>query len=347
MKLEYILCHQKDSFPYIIAEMSGNHNQSLTKALKIVEAAAKAGAHAIKLQTYTADTITLNHDSADFVIQDEKSLWNGRKFHDLYHEAHTPWEWHKPIMEKAKECGIDCFSSPFDETAVDFLETLNVPAYKIASFEITHLPLIKKCASTKKTLLMSTGMATFEEIQIAYQTALEAGAKDIILFKCTSQYPANASDANLLTITDMQKHFPKAHIGLSDHTLGIGVAVAATCLGVKVIEKHFTLNRAEGGVDSAFSLEPHELQSLVEETARASVAMGEIKYGGTENEKNSRKFRQAIWVKKPLKAGDIITKDHLKICRPCPENALEPKDYENVLGQKVTKDHHYGSFLSI
>lgn len=346
MKLEYIFSHENNS-PYIIAEMSGNHNQSLTKALEIVEAATKAGAHAIKLQTYTADTITLNHDSADFVIRDEKSLWNGRKLHDLYHEAHTPWEWHKPIMEKAKECGIDCFSSPFDETAVDFLETLNVSAYKIASFEITHLPLIKKCASTKKTLLMSTGMATFEEIQIAYQTALEAGAKDIILFKCTSQYPANASDANLLTITDMQKHFPKAHIGLSDHTLGIGVAVAATCLGVRVIEKHFTLNRAEGGVDSAFSLEPQELQSLVEETARASVAMGEIKYGGTENEKNSRKFRQAIWVKKPLKAGDIITKDHLKICRPCPENALEPKDYENILGQKVTKDHNYGSFLSL
>ena len=333
--------------PYIIAEMSGNHNQSLDKALQLVEVAAKAGAHAIKLQTYTADTITLNHDSADFVIKDEKSLWNGRKLHDLYHEAHTPWEWHKPIMDKAKELGIDCFSSPFDDTAVDFLETLDVPAYKIASFEITHLPLIKKCASTGKTLLMSTGMATFEEIQIAYQTALDAGAKDIILFKCTSQYPAKASDANLLTITDMQKHFPKAHIGLSDHTLGIGVAVAATCLGVRVIEKHFTLNRAEGGVDSAFSLEPHELQSLVEETARASVAIGEIKYGGTENEKNSRKFRQAIWVKKPLKAGEIITKDHLKICRPCPENALEPKDYENILGSKASKDYIYGSFLSL
>lgn len=346
MKIGSYTINSKNA-PYIIAEMSGNHNQSLDKALELVEQAAKAGAHAIKLQTYTADTITLNHDSADFVIQDEKSLWNGRKLHDLYHEAHTPWEWHKPIMEKAKTLGIDCFSSPFDETAVDFLETLGVSAYKIASFEITHLPLIKKCAATGKTLLMSTGMATFEEIQIAYQTALEAGAKDIILFKCTSQYPANASDANLLTITDMQKHFPKAHIGLSDHTLGIGVAVAATCLGVRVIEKHFTLNRAEGGVDSAFSLEPHELQSLVEETARASVSMGEIKYGGTENEKNSRKFRQAIWVKKPLKAGDIITKDHLKICRPCPENALEPKDYDNILGQKATKDHHYGSFLSM
>jgi N-acetylneuraminate synthase len=335
----------KNNAPYIIAEMSGNHNQSLDRALELVEAAAKSGAHAIKLQTYTADTITLNHNSEHFIINDPKSLWNGRKLHELYHEAHTPWEWHKPIIEKAKECGIDCFSSPFDFTAVDFLETLNVPAYKVASFEITHLPLIEKCASTGKPLIFSTGMATLDEIKMAYQTAKNAGAKDIIILKCTSQYPANASDANLNTMLDMQKHFPDAHIGLSDHTLGIGVAVAATCLGARVIEKHFTLDRSEGGVDSAFSLEPHELKSLVEDTQRAVLAMGDVKYGGTENEKNSRRFRQAIWVKKDIKQGEIITENHLKICRPAPENSLSPSEYKKIIGNAANKNYSYGDVL--
>ena len=331
--------------PYIIAEMSGNHNQSLDKALKMVEVAAQAGANAIKLQTYTADTITLNHDSDHFVINDTKSLWHGRKLHDLYHEAHTPWEWHKPIMDKAKECGIDCFSSPFDLTAVDFLETLNVPAYKVASFEITHLPLIEKCARTCKPLIISTGMATKQEITDAYNVAKNAGAKQIILLKCTSQYPANASDANLATITDMQINFPDAHIGLSDHTLGIGVAVAATCLGARVIEKHFTLDRSEGGVDSAFSLEPHELRLLVEETERAVLSIGKIQYGGTENEKNSRAFRQAIWVKKSIKQDEIITEDHIKICRPAPEGSKSPLNYKNIIGKKSNKNYEYGDFL--
>lgn len=335
-----------DKAPYIIAEMSGNHNQSLDRALQLVDAAADAGAHAIKLQTYTADTITLDHDGAEFIINDPKSLWNGRKLHDLYHEAHTPWAWHKPIMERAKQRGIDCFSSPFDITAVDFLLELGVDAFKIASFEITHLPLIKKCAATGKTLLMSTGMASFEEIQIAYNTALEAGAKDVIIFKCTSQYPAQASDANLATIYDMQKHFPKAHIGLSDHTLGVGVAIAAVGMGVRVIEKHFTLDRSEGGVDSAFSLEPQELASLVADSARAVDAVGQVHYSGTQNEKGSRRFRQAIWVKKSLKAGEIITEDHLKICRPCPEGALEPKDYEALIGQACDQDYNYGAFFT-
>jgi N-acetylneuraminate synthase len=333
------------SKPYIIAEMSGNHNQSLEKALKIVEIAASCGASAIKLQTYTADTITLNHNSEHFIIHDAKSLWNGRKLHDLYHEAHTPWEWHKPIMDKAKECGIDCFSSPFDLSAVDFLETLNVPAYKVASFEITHIPLIEKCAKTGKPLIISTGMATKQEIQQAYDTAKNAGATQIILLKCTSQYPANASDANLETIRDMQISFPDAHIGLSDHTMGVGVAIAATCLGARVIEKHFTLDRSEGGVDSAFSLEPSELKSLVDDTARAVLSLGKIQYGGTENEKNSRAFRQALWVQKNIKAGDIITDDHIKICRPAPEGSKQPKDYKNIIGQVADKNYEYGDVL--
>jgi pseudaminic acid synthase len=331
--------------PYIIAEMSGNHNQSLEKALKIVEVAAQSGANAIKLQTYTADTITLNHNSEHFVINDAKSLWNGRKLHDLYHEAHTPWEWHKPIMDKATECGIDCFSSPFDLSAVDFLETLNVPAYKVASFEITHIPLIEKCARTGKPLIISTGMATKQEITDAYNAAKNAGAKQIILLKCTSQYPANASDANLETIKDMQISFPDAHIGLSDHTLGIGVAIAATCLGARVIEKHFTLDRAEGGVDSAFSLEPSELRMLVEDSQRAVLSLGKIQYGGTENEKNSRLFRQGIWVQKDISKGDVITQEHIKICRPAPQGSLLPKDYTKTIGKIANKDYKYGDIL--
>ncbi len=341
MKFQEIL---KASVPYIIAEMSGNHNHSLEKALKIVEAAAKSGAHAIKLQTYTADTITLDHDTSDFVINDPKSLWNGRKLYDLYQEAHTPWEWHAEIFAHAKKCGIDCFSSPFDFTAVDFLESLNVPLYKIASFEITHLPLIKKCAQTGKPLIISTGLATKAEIAEAYQTAKDAGAKDIILLKCTSQYPANASDANLATMQDMQAAFPDAKIGLSDHTLGIGVAVAATCLGARVIEKHFTLNRAEGGVDSAFSLEPAELKSLVEETERAALSYGVVKYGGTANEENSRRFRQAIWIKKDVAAGEVITEEHVKICRPFVHGAKPPKFYDEIIGEVAKESKKYGEF---
>jgi pseudaminic acid synthase len=328
--------------PYIIAEMSGNHNQSLAKALKIVEAAAKAGAHAIKLQTYTAETITLNHNSPDFVINDEKSLWNGRKLYDLYQEAHTPWEWHAEIFAHAKKCGIDCFSSPFDFSAVDFLESLNAPLYKIASFEITHLPLIRKCAQTGKPLIISTGLATKAEIEEAYQTAKQAGAKEIILLKCTSQYPANASDANLATMQDMQAAFPAAKIGLSDHTLGIGVAVAATCLGAKVIEKHFTLDRAEGGVDAVFSLEPHELKSLVEETERAARSYGVVKYGGTTNEENSRRFRQALWVQKEISVGETITDEHIKICRPYVAGAKSPKYYDEMIGSAAKENKKYG-----
>jgi len=326
--------------PYIIAEMSGNHNQSLQKALELVEAAANAGAHAIKLQTYTADTITMNCATDHFMINDEKSLWHGRKLHDLYQEAHTPWDWHKPIFDKAKSLGIDCFSSPFDFTAVDFLEQFDPPFYKVASFEITHIPLIKKCAQTGRPLIISTGMATKQEIQEAYDTAIQYGASSVTLLKCTSQYPADASDANLNTMQDMQASFPKAQIGLSDHTMGIGVAIAATCMGAQMIEKHFTLNRADGGVDSAFSLEPHELKMLVSETKKAAISMGQIKYGGTDNEANSRKFRQSIWINSSLKVGDILTEDNIKICRP--NVGLSPNAYYDILGKKINQNVEAG-----
>jgi pseudaminic acid synthase len=319
--------------PFIIAEMSGNHNQSLDRALKIVKAAADSGAHAVKLQTYTADTMTMDCKSEHFVINDEKSLWNGRKLYDLYQEAHTPWDWHKPIMDYAKKLGIECFSSPFDETAVDFLETLDVPAYKVASFEITHLPLIKKIAQTGKPLIISTGLATLDEIQEAVQTAKDNGAKDIIILKCTSSYPADASDANLATIGDMYAKIPDVKVGLSDHSMGIGVSVASIAYGAVLIEKHFTLDRLDGGVDSSFSLEPDELKMLVSETKKAWMSKGEIKYGGTKNEENSKQFRQSIWFCRDLKKGHIITKDDVKICRP--GHGLYPKYYDEVMNRKL------------
>ena len=325
----------KDHPPFIIAEMSGNHNQSLEKALEIVDQAATAGAHAIKLQTYRADTITMDIDSPDFCIDDPTSLWHKRKLYELYDEAHTPWEWHKPIMQRAEEKGLLCFSSPFDFEAVDFLESLNVPAYKIASFEITHLPLIKKCAQTGKPLIISTGNASIDDIQNAIQTAKAHGAKDIIILKCTSQYPADASNANLYTIPDMAQKFD-VNIGLSDHTLGIGVAVASVALGAVIIEKHFTISRDEGGVDASFSLEPQELKSLVEETNRAWHALGEIYYSGTNAEQANKMFRQSIWFQRDVVAGEMITEDMIKICRPS-TGGLPPKEYENILGKKLTK----------
>ena len=264
--------------PFIIAEMSGNHNQSLDRALSIVDAAANAGADAIKLQTYTADTMTLDIKKGDFFIDDPKSLWKGQSMHDLYKLAYTPWDWHKPIIEHARSKDLLCFSTPFDETAVDFLESLEVPAYKIASFECIDLPLIKKVASTKKPLIISTGMATKVEITEAVDAARSVGCKDLILLKCTSTYPASPKNTNLNTISHMKKLF-NCEVGLSDHTLGIGAAVAAVAVGASVIEKHFTLSRADGGVDSAFSLEPSELSSLVSETKRAFQALGDISYG--------------------------------------------------------------------
>ena len=272
--------------PFVIAEMSGNHNQSLQRALDIVEAAAQAGAHAVKLQTYTADTMTLNVRGGSFDINDPDSLWSGRNLHDLYKQAYTPWEWHGPIMERARQLGLICFSSPFDESAVDFLEDLDVPAYKIASFENNHLPLIAKAASTGKPLIISTGMATLGEMETAVNTAREAGCKDLILLKCTSTYPATPENTNISTIPHLKDLF-NIEVGLRDHTMGIGVAVAAVALGASVVEKHFTLARADGGVDSTFSLEPSELRSLVSETKRAWQALGTLATGQQSRKKKA------------------------------------------------------------
>lgn len=327
--------------PFIIAEMSGNHNQSLERALQIVEAAAASGAHALKIQTYTADTITLDVDTPDFVIKDEGNLWKGRKLHDLYDEAHTPWEWHKPIFDRAKELGMIAFSTPFDESAVDFLEELDVPLYKIASFENTDLPLIKKVASTGKPMIVSTGMATLAELDELVRTAKEAGCKDLILLKCTSTYPATPENTNILTIPHMKQLFDDVQIGLSDHTMGIGVAVASVALGATVIEKHFTLNRADGGVDSAFSMEPAEMKALVEETERAWLALGKVAYGPTEKEKASLKFRRSIYVSKDIKAGEEFTKENIKIVRP--GYGLEPKYFNHVLNKRARKDFSAGT----
>ena len=329
--------------PFIIAEMSGNHNQSLDRALSIVDAAADAGADAIKLQTYTADTMTLDIKKGDFFIDDPKSLWKGQSMHDLYKLAYTPWDWHKPIIEHARSKDLLCFSTPFDETAVDFLESLEVPAYKIASFECIDLPLIKKVASTKKPLIISTGMATKVEITEAVDAARSVGCKDLILLKCTSTYPASPKNTNLNTISHMKKLF-NCEVGLSDHTLGIGAAVAAVAVGASVIEKHFTLSRADGGVDSAFSLEPSELSSLVSETKRAFQALGDISYGATEAEKSSRSRRRSLYIGENMKAGEVLTAKNLRRIRP--GNGLLPKYYDKLLGKKIKFDTPKGTPVS-
>lgn len=330
----------KEYPPFIIAEMSGNHNQSLEKALEIVEAAAKAGVHALKLQTYTADTMTLDLHEGEFYIDDPDSLWNGQSLYNLYQKAYTPWEWHKPIFDRCKELGIVGFSTPFDETAVDFLESLDVPCYKIASFENIDLPLIRKAASTGKPLLISTGMATVAELDEAVRTAREAGCHDIVLLKCTSTYPAAPENSNLLTIPHMRDLF-KVHVGLSDHTLGIGVAVAGVALGAVVIEKHFTLKREDGGVDSAFSLEPDEMKSLVDETQKAWQALGRIAYGPTQQEKASVQHRRSLYIVKDMTKGEIVTRENLKSIRP--GFGLPPKFYDTLLGRTVARDVKRGT----
>ncbi|WP_427109451.1 pseudaminic acid synthase [Lysinibacillus xylanilyticus] len=329
--------------PFIIAEMSGNHNQSLERALHLVELAAEAGVDALKLQTYTPDTITLDVHTDEFFIQDDANLWKGNSLYNLYKEAYTPWEWHQRIFDKAKELGLLAFSSPFDETAVDFLETLNVPAYKIASFENVDIPLIRKVARTGKPIIISTGMATTAELDEAVRVAREEGNDQIVLLKCTSTYPATPVNSNLATIPHLRELFG-TEIGLSDHTIGVGVSVAAVTLGASIIEKHFTTSRADGGVDSAFSMEPHELKMLVEETERAWQSLGKVSYGPIDVEKDSTKFRRSLYIGEDVKAGDILTIQNLRNVRP--GLGLPTKYYDLVLGKAIKKDVAKGTPLS-
>ncbi|WP_417204625.1 pseudaminic acid synthase [Acetoanaerobium sticklandii] len=330
--------------PYFIAEMSGNHNQSLERALEIVDAAAASGADALKIQTYTPDTMTIDVREKGFVIEDKNSLWFGKSLYELYGEAMTPYEWHGPIFERCKEHGMDFLSTPFDSTAVDFLETFNPKLYKIASFENIDIPLIKKVASLKKPLIISTGMATVSEIEDAVSAARSVGCEDITLLKCTSAYPADASDANIATIPHLKNIF-HTNVGLSDHTTGVGVAVAAIALGATVVEKHFTLNRADGGVDSAFSLEPHEFKALVEEGTKAYNSIGNINYGtSSDKEKSSLGFRRSMYIVKDVVKGEEITPENVRCIRP--GFGLAPKYYDLVMGRTFKEDYKKGTPLS-
>lgn len=330
--------------PFVIAEMSGNHNQSLERALEIVEAAARSGAHAIKIQTYTPDTMTLDLNEGEFHISDPNSLWAGTSLFKLYAEAHTPWDWHKPIFDRAKELGIIPFSSPCDDTAVDFLEGLHVPFYKVASPENTDIPLIRRIAATGKPMIISTGMATLEELDESVRVARESGCRDLVLLKCTSTYPAEASDTNLRTIPHLRDRFG-CEVGLSDHTMGVGVAVAAVALGATVIEKHFTLNRADGGVDSTFSMEPDEMSRLVIETRRGWEAMGSVSYGPTAAEIPSLKYRRSLYVVKDMNAGDTFGPENVRAIRP--GLGLPPKYMDTVLGKRATRKIQRGTGLAL
>jgi pseudaminic acid synthase len=326
----------QQSKPFIIAEMSGNHNQSLERALAIVDAAADAGAHAIKLQTYTADTMTI---PGALTIDDPNSLWYGKELHELYKEAYTPWEWHQPIFERAAERGLMAFSTPFDESAVDFLEELGVKAYKIASFENTDWPLLKKVASTGKPVIMSTGAASLADIDQAVQILRTHGCEELVLLKCTSTYPATPESSNIMTIPHLQQMF-NCHVGLSDHTMGIGAAVASVALGARVIEKHFTLRRADGGVDSAFSIEPEELNALVVESERAFLALGTVQYGVQKSEEKSLRFKRSVYVVKDVEEGDVFTKDNIRVIRP--GDGLPSRYFDLVLGKKATASYKAG-----
>lgn len=332
-----------DAPALIVAEMSGNHNQSLDRALAIVDAAADAGAHAIKLQTYTPDTMTIDFDGPGFVVDDKNSLWAGRSLYDLYRQAHTPWDWHAPIIERAAQRGMLCFSTPFDESAVDFLESLHTPCYKIASFENTDLPLICKAASTGKPLIISTGMASLSELDEAVRTAREAGCRELVLLKCTSTYPATPQNTNILTIPHLRELFG-CQVGLSDHTMGVGVSVASVALGAVMIEKHFTLQRSDGGVDSAFSLEPAELRSLVVETERAWQALGRVSYGATAAEQASKAYRRSLYITSDMHAGEVLSASNMRAIRP--GNGLPPKHYDQLIGRRVKVDVRRGTALN-
>lgn len=332
-----------DQKPFVIAEMSGNHNQSLDKALEIVDAAAEAGAHGLKLQTYTADTMTIPHDKGLFYIDDPDSLWHGKTLHELYKIAYTPWEWHKPIFQRAREKGMIPFSTPFDSTSVDFLEELNVDVYKIASFENKDWPLLKKVASTGKPVIMSTGASKLSDIAESVSVLRNHGCKNLVLLKCTSTYPAGAESTNLRTIPHMREMFD-CFTGLSDHTGGIGAAVASVALGARIIEKHFIVNKADGGVDSAFSIEPHELQALVIESERAWKALGKVQYDIQEKEKSSLRFKRSLYIVKDINEGEAFTSENVRIIRP--GDGMEPKYYELVLGRQASDNFKKGTPLT-
>ena len=329
--------------PLVIAEMSGNHNQSLDRALEIVEAAARAGAHALKIQTYTPDTMTLDLDQGEFHISDPASPWAGASLYRLYGDAQTPWEWHAPIFERARQLGLLAFSTPFDDSAVAYLESLDVPCYKIASFESTDIPLIRRVAATGKPMIVSTGMATLAELDETVRAAREAGCRDLVLLKCTSSYPASPEQTNLLTIPHLRTRFD-CEVGLSDHTGGIGAAVASVALGATVVEKHLTLRRADGGVDSTFSLEPDELAQLVVETGRAWQALGEVNYGPTAAERPSLQFRRSLYVVEDVQAGELLTARNVRAIRP--GLGLPPKCAEQVIGRRAAFDIARGTPLA-
>lgn len=342
MKIEHVNIGRGHP-PFVIAEMSGNHNKSLDKALRMVKLAAESGAHAIKLQTFTPDTMTIDLNEREFRIDDPKSLWAGRSLYDLYAEAHTPWEWHIPIFSLARDLGLIPFSTPFDNSSVEFLESLDVACYKIASFELTDLPLIGRVASLKKPLILSTGLATVSEIDDAVSVVRKAGCSDLVLLKCTSSYPANPRNSNIATIPHLRELYG-CEVGLSDHTPGIGVSVAAVALGATVLEKHFTIDRSEGGVDSAFSLEPFELQNLVISSHQAWESIGRVSYGPSEMESNSLQFRRSIYVIKHVGKGEILDEESIRVIRP--GLGLQPKYFSAVIGRRANRDIKRGSAFS-
>lgn len=327
---------------FIIAELSANHAGKKEVALETVRAAADCGADAIKLQTYTPDTITLNSDKADFMI-DQGTIWDGKKLYDLYQEAYTPWEWHEEIFNEARKCGLICFSSPFDKTAVDFLEQLNTPAYKIASFEITDTPLIAYAASKGKPMIMSTGVAELKDIELAVETCRNEGNDDITLLQCTSSYPAPIERANLMTIVDMAARFG-LKVGLSDHSLDNVSAVVATTLGASLIEKHFILDKKLGGPDASFSLDPEQFKSLVNDVRRAEASIGQVSYDLDEKSKASRFFARSLYIAANMKKGDVLTEQNLRSVRP--SKGLHPQHYHEVLGKRVNRDLEAGDALS-
>lgn len=329
--------------PFIIAEISGNHNQSIEKALELIRVAKNVGADAVKLQTYTPDTMTLNLSEREFFVSDKSNLWQGQSLYDLYKLAYTPWDWHKRIFDYCHQIGIICFSTPFDDTAVDFLETLDVPCYKIASFENTDIPLLKKVAKTKKPIIMSTGMASFKELATSLDVLESEGCRDVVLLKCTSAYPSIEADAHMNTIPHMKNAFG-INVGLSDHTLGLTVPIVAVTLGAVVIEKHLTLSRTDGGVDSAFSLLPDEFRALVEHAVKTRDALGRITYGPTEREKRSILYRRSIYSAKDIAEGEILTKENIRVVRP--SLGLAPEFYDIVLGRKARSAIKMGTAIT-